>query len=243
MLSLQNGYLKFCNIKYFLYISFTMNKLWIFGDSISAEWNTNWPWAHDYLIYKGYRPKQFFNIIAEKYNLSIENKAIGGCDNYTIFQTICDNVENINDGDIVIIGWTDIIRFRFAHPEHDDLHPEKWITMLSHLDKSDKRFKYISNSTFQEIIVNRDNKVFSEEVESWKKLIKKALPNNKTIFWSWTKYPNNVKNPLTIMEETNGTINDYHYGEDGNKTLAYWMIELISKNKLHIDKHCVKHFI
>ncbi len=217
-----------------------MNKLWVFGDSFSARWNTKWDWTYDYLTYKGYKPKQFFNIISEKYNLSINNKSIGGCDNYTILQTICDNIDSIGENDVVIIGWTQHMRFRIANPKYDIWHRDKWIYLLPNLENPQNMYGYISKSTFEEILINRDNDLFIDEVRSWIKMIKKSLPNNKILFWSWPKYPDENFMPLPIREETSGKINDAHYGEEGHKTLAEWMIECLETDELHIDKYFVR---
>lgn len=216
-----------------------MNKLWIFGDSFSARWNSKWVWTHDYLLYKGYKPKQFFNIISEKYNLSVENKAIGGCDNYTIFQTICDNIDKISENDIVIVGWTQTVRFRIANPKYDIWHKDKWIYLLANLDNADNIYKHISKSTYEEMLVNRMSDIYVEEVKSWIKIIKKALSNNKIIFWGWSKYPDDNFKPVPISQETSGKVIDAHYGEIGQKMVGDWMIGLLERNELHIDKYFI----
>lgn len=217
-----------------------MNKLWIFGDSFSARWNSKWTWTQDYILYKGYKPKQFFNIISEKYNLSIENKSIGGCDNYTIFQTICDNIDSIGENDVVIIGWTETLRLRIANPKYDIWHRDKWIYLLPNLDNPKNMYDYISEPTYNEMMLIRTSEIYREEVKSWIKMIKKSLPNNKIIFWSWCKYPNDDFKPTSIKKETSDKIMDGHYGEIGHKMVSDWMIELLETDELHIDKYFKK---
>ena len=72
--------------------------------------------------------------------LPYSNLGLGGCDNYTIFKTLTDNIEMINDDDIVIIGIT--YNGRFDIPINDRLEAVlwDWEERLPQTDK-DKNFR------------------------------------------------------------------------------------------------------
>ena len=83
-----------------------MNKLWVFGDSFSEPFSkimdtTGFGYRSKYNKWKGYISKSYGDIISEKLNLLHFNKAGGGNDNYTIFDTIIDSIDSISENDIV----------------------------------------------------------------------------------------------------------------------------------------------
>ena len=103
-----------------------------------------------------------------KQDFSRENLSVGGNDNYTIFQTFCDNVEYIKNNDIVIIGWTSYCRFRLTDKNN-------WQQILPTVD-----FKIdgISKQTIDEIFINRESSgKYVDEINSWIKLINLYLKN------------------------------------------------------------------
>ena len=85
-----------------------MNKLWVFGDSFSEPFSkimdtTGFGYRSKYNKWKGYISKSYGDIISEKLNLLHFNKAGGGNDNYTIFDSIIHSLEKINKDDVIII--------------------------------------------------------------------------------------------------------------------------------------------
>lgn len=209
-----------------------MGTLWIFGDSFSANFQPTAlvDWRDKYINWKGYIPKVYGEIIAETFQLQLKNLSVGGNDNYTIFQTFCDNVEYIKNNDIVIIGWTSYCRFRLTDKNN-------WQQILPTVD-----FKIdgISKQTIDEIFINRESSgKYVDEINSWIKLINLYLKNNKVIHWNWdglsydTKINGYHLNKFeTIYKETNGVINDIHYSESGHKDLAEFFINKITSHKL-----------
>ena len=197
-----------------------MKRLHVFGDSFTdANIISN---NKSYLKWKGYTPKTFHEIISEKLNLDVTNYAKSfGMDNYTIFQHICDNVNDL-DGSIVVINWSEPIRFRMV-----DTSTQKWKTIIPEsVMRLNKGLPYVNgviNETIDDVFVNRENPLWITEVNSWINLINKALQNSVVIHWSW--YNNNDRE--TITKETNGDVIDFHYSEKGHAQLAEWIIKQI----------------
>lgn len=212
-----------------------MKSIWIFGDSFSASYKpdvfSNIDWRNNYVLWKGYAPKVYGEILANHLNMKLINKAVGGNDNYTIFQTFCDNAEYIEKDDIVIIGWTSYFRFRLANKNN-------WQQILP-WHKSE--IEGISNQTIDEILLNRESsKKYVEEINSWIKLINLYLKNNKIIHWNWDglAYSTKIKgyhlNKFeSIYTETNGEIEDGHFSENGQLKLSeFFLDKILNPNKL-----------
>jgi len=91
-----------------------MSTLWIFGDSYSEPFSKthNLFWKTEYIKWKGYCPKYFADFIVNDMEYDIKNYAIGGADNYTILDSIIPFLDRIKSDDVIIIGWSDVIRFR-----------------------------------------------------------------------------------------------------------------------------------
>ena len=54
--------------------------------------------------------------------MNLKNTAKGGNSNYQIFFDFCENVDDINEGDIVLIGWALIGKFIVVdNDENNDL--------------------------------------------------------------------------------------------------------------------------
>lgn len=199
--------------------------VWVFGDSFSADFNdsSNLCWSQSYIDMKGYIPKSFGKLLSSKLNCGYVNKSIGGTDNDTIYETICDNVPSINENDVVIIGWTSMNRFRFP------TNVNKWRTILSsHIDMT---LTNVSESTFQEIIINRSSPVYIDELKKRISFLNWILQNCVVIHWSPFKTQiSEIKqfpNIETIMDETNELMKEYHYSENGHNQLFHHFIDLI----------------
>ena len=208
-----------------------MNKVWVFGDSFTAEINNKDWWGKLYIEYKGYIPKVYCDFIAEEFKMETRNMALGGMDNYSIFQRLCNNIDNINDGDIVIVGWGPTTRFRLFSETDNKLLS---INSPSAIIGDDEYFfKNITNRTISEISVNRTFPIYFEELKSWEKLITKALKNNLMFFWNWSDPSNKISyvadNYLTICVETNNFVTDCHWAEDGHKKFAQEVCDILKK--------------
>ena len=204
-------------------------KLYIFGDSFSAGFSFESNWTNPYVNWKGYTPKGFGEIISQKLNLELINLADNASDNYSILQKFCDNVKNIKKNDLVIIGWSSPLRFRLVSND--------WITILPNYDKfSTKEIDKtkISESTLIEILLNRDDVRYCNEVNSWIKLLNNL---DKNII-HWTPFDQRLDCMFlskfeTIVTETNGELNDWHFSENGHLQLSDLFISKFKKkNKM-----------
>ena len=204
-------------------------KLYIFGDSFSAGFSFESNWTNNYVNWKGYSPKGFGEIISQKLNLELINLAENASDNYSILQKFCDNEKNIKKNDLVIIGWSSPLRFRLVSKD--------WITILPNYDKfSTKEIDKtkISESTLIEILLNRDDIRYCNEVNSWIKLLNNL---DKNII-HWTPFDQRLDCMFlnkfeTIFTESNGELNDWHFSENGHLQLSDLFINKFkNKNKI-----------
>ena len=220
-----------------------MNTLWAFGDSFTESYNpeqTVVHWRHEYMNWKGYIIKVYPELIAEKLNLKLVNKAIGGCDNSHIFEEFCKVCNKIKKEDIVIFGWTNQQRFRlpnkrkewaFFNPQASNLNG-----FFAH--KSLNTFDYLSEKTIQEILLIRDSNKCIDELCSWINLINCFLKDVNVIHWSWDLRNNMCGRILIskqyekIKDETNDVVSDGHWSENGQKEFSEYLINKLIK----IDK-------
>jgi hypothetical protein len=223
-----------------------MNTLWAFGDSFTQSYvpptNTGRNWRNDYIEWKGYNTKVYPEFIAEKLNLNLVNKGMGGCDNSYIFEEFCKVAGEIQKDDIVIFGWTDVHRFRLYNKEN-----ECGFFNANALDKDGgpifsqeffNTFDFLSIQTIEEMIINRDSKMFIHELCNWVSLINLFLKDMNVIHWSWDRNNSICKN-ITIStryerihDETKGSIIDYHWSENGQRMFSEHLIKKITKNNL-----------
>lgn len=225
-----------------------MNKLWVFGDSFSATNNKNnlESWRLKYKNWKGYTPLVWGDFLSLKIKHRLINCAIGGADNYTIFETIVDVIDTINENDIVIIGWSSTLRFRLIDKNNSfsTIRPNNFNLDTTLFSQSTllntENFENISSKTITELIVNRDSVLFQYEVNRFIKIINLYLNNKcKIIHWSPFQCINNNMNIIKIdslehlekiVNETNGFIEDNHYSENGHRVLSEYFYDLITKN-------------
>lgn len=207
-----------------------MATLWSFGDSFSTPFSKNpYKLCGDYLKFKGYVPKIFSEIVAEKLNLNCSIHAKGGLDNYSILESVCKISDKVGEDDILIIGWSDVCRFRLGDFDND------WISILPNYIP--KELSNLNWDFLDYFLVNRyDNrKKYTEEVNLWIKLINRSFKNNIVVNWSPFNQENlNVKNfrkLSSIREESGNLIDDGHYGEIGHQMLADIFLNLIKKRK------------
>jgi hypothetical protein len=214
-----------------------MNKLWTFGDSFTESFAPKKAeWKLSYINWKGYTPKSFGEIISDKLKLHHINLAIGGTDNYTIFDSIISSLDKIKKNDIIIIGWSNTMRFRVVTNTNifSTIRPGRLDYVLYTNDKG----KYIdlSNTTLKEMCINRDSDVYIHELNNYIKLLNFTFNNNKIIHWSpFSQNEEGLNTNLkttkryeTIQNETNSFIIDMHFSENGHKVLSEDLIDLIN---------------
>lgn len=211
------------------------SNLWVFGDSFSSHFDSNpYYYANLYIKWKGYVPKIFSQLLSKEFDLNEINKSKGGNDNYTIFENICQNINEIKENDIVIIGWSNNIRFRIIDNNNN------WISIIPENLNNDfvnTHLKNISKNTLEELIMNRNSKKYLEELDNISKYIKKTLKVEKLIQWTPFNYKLtnilNINPQKTIKMETNKLLNDDHFNEEGHLDIYIIFYNLI-KNKKNI---------
>jgi hypothetical protein len=214
-----------------------MSKLWVFGDSFSAT--NDRPvlesWRLDYVKWKGYVPKVFSDFLSDKLGISARNMGVSGADNYTIIDTIIDSLSKINSDDIIIIGWSTTIRFRVASKNNNFLtiRPNDLDNNISTINDSSD-LTDIAVNCLNEIIVNRSDKIYIDEINRYIKLINFMYANNVIIHWSPFKqeiegmYVTPIEPKIErITEETNGLLYDQHFSEHGHEQISEYFYKLI----------------
>ena len=214
-----------------------MSKLWVFGDSFSAT--NDRPvlesWRLDYVKWKGYVPKVFSDFLSDKLGISARNMGVSGADNYTIIDTIIDSLSKINSDDIIIIGWSTTIRFRVASKSNNFLtiRPNDLDNNISTINDSSD-LTDIAVNCLNEIIVNRSDKIYIDEINRYIKLINFMYANNVIIHWSPFKqeiegmYVTPIEPKIErITEETNGLLYDQHFSEHGHEQISEYFYKLI----------------
>lgn len=212
----------------------SVKNLWIFGDSFSVPFERVKN-EHPYVPYKGHNVKIFSELICEKLNINLMDQSNGGSSNYDIFHTFIKNLDNIKNDDIIIFGWTQIIRFRIASKINDFY--DVIIAVVEHM----KQLIDVPSESLYDITLNRSkNSIYFDELCDYIKIIKQSKPNCKILNWTWVEpifndeYEKNFYNLLipyvkykNIKEETNGDVNDFHYGEVAHQNLYEDLIKFL----------------
>jgi hypothetical protein len=131
-----------------------------------------------------------------------------------------ENYSKIKPDEIIIFGWSEL--FRFLTPY--EIEPRKFIWRSNIFPN-----KFLSNHTNDEMLVMLDHKLYKEKQMATIKFIEEILPNNTTINWTWCTIPRQFTS--TIKKETNGLIDDFHYGEEGHIILFNKIKEQLEATK------------
>jgi hypothetical protein len=212
-----------------------VNKLWIFGDSFSAPYTKISKKCEEYIEWKGYEPKVYGDVLGEKLGMEVINTALGGLDNYSIFESFCNSVEKMKKGDAVVIGWSETTRFRLVK----DLAME-WQSIIINDWHNNPHFNHISKDSINEIGVNRMSMLYWIEVMSWSKLIQFTLNTNGIDVLFFTPFTKGysiipadwrIQKLERIVHETNGNINDWHHNEKSNHILGVELYDRLINKK------------
>ena len=207
-----------------------MRTVWVFGDSFSVDFENNKIGNFElYKDLKGYFPKTWGKIISEELGCEYRNFAQGGWDNYSILQSFCENISYIKTNDIVFVGWAPEPRIRLT----DENGNWRSFNVMEQIDwggiDSDSILNLLLNRVTGE---HRDpNKGVEEERMAWENMIKFVMKDMILHIWLWNNNGLFMKYQ-TINNETNGTIPDGHWSENGHKNYCRdLMKELKLSNK------------
>ena len=233
-----------------------MRRLIIFGDSFSNSWErivSNRPYTYQTKYAKQFRDKHhhfpihFSDILKEKFGFyEVINESNNGSDNYTIMESVGNQISYIKDNDFALIGWSDITRWRYIDNNNSwnisyisDINKETNHYDIRKRKRKPNSYKDVPYMESQSLL--RNNSLTMKEIESWQYIISKAIKN--VFFWTPFYYENFNNVPFktnirrdesgTITEDTNGEIVDDHWGETGHKIIGNWLYEEIkNKNRL-----------
>ena len=222
-------------------------KLWVFGDSFTSSFKLQKEGevSYDYVKYKGYPPKVFSEIISETININLIDKSIAGTCNQTMFHSFVDNINQINDDDIVIFGWTQNMRFNAATKDN-----RLFSILIGGANEKVYNFIDVSFESLVDLSMNRlKYSVFWTEVTDYIKVINHILKNNLVYHWTWVDPSNDYqldndnyqkefyyflipfKKRPSITIETNNLVDDFHWGEEAHKDFAIEILKYIELNK------------
>lgn len=208
------------------------SNLWVFGDSFSVPFKRiekECPYVH----YKGYCPKIYSELLSKKLGYNLTDMSMGGCSNYSMFHTFINCLDKIQPNDVLIFGWTQLIRFRVATKKNNFY--DTIIAVVEHM----KDMFDVNVDTLHDMTINRnENSIYFTELSDYIKLINFYFKNNKIIHWTWVEPSNTFllddkqyekkyydllepyKKYVSIKEETNYDIDDFHYGEIAHLELS-----------------------
>jgi hypothetical protein len=225
-----------------------MNTLFTFGCSYTADYNvmTN----QEYKKFKGGElPNVWPKVLSKKLNINLKNYGEPSIGNEQIFHNFCKHINEVQENDTLIIGWTFLNRHRWVN-----VNKSQWITV----NVGTKDDNIISKSTNDEIIINRTNPLYIQNVYDYEKIIDLYCECKKINVYYWSgdkeiiykqskellnnsKYlSNNLikedeipfdevfrRGGELIVNETKGLIQDHHMGESGHRILGELFYEHI----------------
>ena len=182
-----------------------MNKLWTFGCSFTAEYDiidgVHYPYENYYDQYKkwcgGELPKIWVNILGEHMGFEIMNCAIGGSSNYTIMNQFSNVCDLIGKDDVVIFGWTSLTRFTIVNVVESIFHN---VLPMGSNNENTK----LSQSTINEILVNRTHPLWAKEIHSNIRIINTLLKSVGVEVYHWSSDDN-------IFNKNSSIVNDSEY--------------------------------
>lgn len=212
-----------------------------FGDSYTEGYKNDMQfWPYDaYRKYLGLEdpkdmPPLWSELLGEKLGVESFNYGKGGASNHEIFFNFCEQVDNINDNDIVIINWTYIQRCLWVVDSQDESDTSNLLVSISshqgeHYDR-DGLFK----NAFDTIALNRTNFSWTYEVLKYQKIINSIskLKNFKVYYWFTDNHLYHNMAKIEDMSQSKYILNDlqtkYRYNpEDDFGHMACEMFEIL----------------
>jgi hypothetical protein len=216
------------------------NTLWVFGDSMAFGHGCNELCNSNtkelYLPYKKNGDDIWSNHLGKLLNYDVKNLGKNGASNDYIFNSIIDNFDYINEGDIVIINMT--LFGRIEVPIGDEI-----IYALSSYENEMKIFGYDSGGDRQEkieTIINfqyhfSNHQFYKDRHIKRFNFIKNRLLNEKKVkniyIWSLEDDSGLYASFETIYKATNGMVNDTHFSFNGHLNFAHFLYNTVRDKK------------
>jgi len=249
-------------------MSTNTNKLWTFGCSFTQSLKSmanEYTGGGDYHIFQKYIndflhgecPPSWPDILSEKLSLNLKNKGRYGSSNETIFSTFINHFSQIKPGDVVIIEWTFLSRFRTPNIKNE------WIDVQPNIKIIEESI--INQQCIDQILVARERKLYFEEICKLSEFLYEISKSVGFDFYIWhlfdvsyfgglreyekkynldweqsilhtakTEHDKVYDDMFSIENATKGKINDGHLSKEGHEFLAEMIYKDIIKPK--IDK-------
>lgn len=207
-----------------------MNNLFVFGCSYTAPYGDIIKNYREYRKFRGGTlPPVWPEILSEKLNLNLFNYGIGGAGNDFIFEEFCEKSDELRKGDTLIIEWSYHTRVNFKFDVENDIYDKIRVGRNQDYYKNQfLKFEKVIDNLCKHIGVN----VFywSGDWDVIYRLPKEKLYNRKYLLCDKVVYNDYEQyTPFTtvfelggqtIKMETNGLIDDLHFGESGHRIMA-----------------------
>jgi len=201
-------------------------------------------------------PKAWPFYLGQKLECEVINFGSSGASNVEIFSIICKQCHSISSGDLVLVEWSHSNRFRWVNEKTGQwakfgpyIKPDPYgiINPGTHQDISINRSheKYSEDIYDYEKIIDQLAKNTGFKVYYWScdkniiyKLPEELRKQKKYLINEMVKSDETAFDPVfrlggkTIMGETNGEIEDYHFGESAHLIMADLFYDHIIKNPL-----------
>lgn len=204
----------------------------------------------------GQYPDAWPTVLSKLIGYKVQNFGQGGSSNYQIFDMICSNCNKFTENDIIIVGWTNHNRFRWARE-----NGKGWYHVTPMNIIKDNNLEYIDKKTLTDILINREHHVYVEEIYKYEKILDELSKSKgfHVYYWAMDNLIINSlpKNELlnkkylctemfhekgdcvhryvmqsgggTIEKETNGVIQDTHMGVTGHQIQAEFFYNHLKK--------------
>jgi hypothetical protein len=124
-------------------------------------------------------PPVWIDLLGEKLKMEVLNFGEGGLGNDEIFFRICEQSKNFKSGDLVLIYWSYMERFRWASKETlpdgnvrmSDTKPNEIHRYWKRLSSHPQDGEHINEQTRKDIVLNRSNPMYHEIVYTYENII------------------------------------------------------------------------
>ena len=152
-----------------------MKTLHCFGDSYTQGHKNNDGYP-PYIEWEKYRggnlPDTWSELLSRKLDMKLLNGAIAGSSNHEIFHSICQECNKFKKGDIVIINWTYMHRFRWAIEVNENIYIKNRWKRSSICKKNPCEIDEPPTDEIREAIaINRTNPLYIDEIYEYEKII------------------------------------------------------------------------
>lgn len=243
----------------------TNRTLWVFGDSFSEE-VTHLPSSNERLRYvrehlNGVPYKTWMGIVADKLNFNYRNHAASsgkqfkhlgsGNSNDHMFYNVTEYSNEFNQGDIVIIGFTNTGRYQVTQPyngvisvlPNEDFGPNTERYLKNFIERDEHPY-YVHEMMQKFKILETLSDIVGFKIYYWdwthrfQTLVPDLNPKNWIVYEMYNKWIELIDIAkehgvpfVSIRQETDGKYNDGHWGKVVNDFLGNLFYEHI-KNKI-----------